>query len=358
MILRKHACKKNVIIFAGSLICALFLWSCGSEKNSQNLQNLNEIPVWYINAKNFDGTFLYGTGEGGSLSVAIKVALNDAASKLRTDVSSTTTTSTMANDNFASTSLNQKIKSSVEKITFNNYEKSNVATLGDKIYVEVKINKMQMLSEKQTELNDVVSKINAIYARGGGFSNLLEKRSEYKKIADLLLKLKSNAYLLYVLSGGAFNLKENLEIASNFENNYAKIITQIVFKIEPCEAKKAISQILNRAGMRTSENASGENAVFVKCSQSSSTSQIYGKFYVKNNLQIAFEADGKEIHSKTIVFSGSSSISYPEAVKNSYQNLVEGIVAESEGEGTKSASKSAYGTLDDDSEAAYKILGL
>ena len=87
----------------------LFSFSC-SKKSQQNTDMYSDtVPNWYLNPKKGDSIYLYGVGDGSNLSSALKDALNDAASKLRTDISSTTTTNTVANNDFVSNSLQKQI---------------------------------------------------------------------------------------------------------------------------------------------------------------------------------------------------------------------------------------------------------
>ena len=170
---------------------------------------------------------------------------------------------------------------------------------------------------------------------------------------ELLPKLKSLSYLLYALEGSGFDLKSHLTIASNFENQYNKLMSSIIFKIDDCEAKDAIRQILNSSGLKTSNNTDGfakANVVEVNCKVSLTKNEIYSQYYTKGEVIISLEADGKQLVSKIINFTGSSALSQSEATKNAFQNLSDGNVLDD----NQSSSQSSQPTAN----AAAIILGL
>jgi hypothetical protein len=343
------------IIFA--LYASVFTSISCSGKNNKS-QTTEQVPSWYLNPSKNNDMYLYGVGEAASLSSSKKAALNDAASRLRTDVSSTTKTNMSAENDLVSNSLRQNITTSVEKTTFNNFEVSQTATVGDKIYTEVKIDRAKMIEEKLAEIDAIEAKITSIRQNGNSFNNILEKRAEYKKVFALLPQLRSTSYLLNSLQGMGFvgfSLKQKLDIANSFENEYNNLISKIIFKIEPCKAQDSIKQLLNKAGLKVNNSVvDSSNVVNVKCSVFESYNQIYSTHTTKVELILGFESMGKTISSKTVVFSGNSSIGKTESEKNAYQNLSDGKINEN----AKTAKTSSpFGELDDDIKNVEKVLG-
>ena len=333
-----------------------------SGDSSSQFVEMTTIPAWYLNPKKSNGLYLYGVGEGSSLQIAKKSALNDIASKLRTDISSTTTTTTTASNDYASNSLKQNITAKVQNVSFNNYDTSQTAVVSGRIYVEITVDKEKIIDEKEREIDATISKINGIIKNGDSFPNVLEKRMEYKKVFNLIPSLITNANLLHSLDAVGFDLKKTIDIATQFEKKYNELNSSMLFKIEDCDAKNAIKQILNKSSLKTVENNisenSGKNLVNVKCDVSTSYVEIYGKNYIKAQAIINFESGSKTLMSKTIVFNGSSSISKPEAVKNAFQNLADGIIVQDENKSKNDGmlKLDSLNPLDDDN-ISEKVLG-
>ena len=304
--------KKCLITIFLFLICA-----CTSQNQPQKL---NQLPSWYITPTS-DQQNLYGVGEGYTLAEASKSSLNNLASKLMTSISSETSVLLKSNKYATSEQSRQKINEVVAKITFNNYQISNSAAFGGKIYTEVAVNRDNFIANYTQKLASLNQKMTDIFRKAQN-KTVLEKLNDLELVNNLSLESQSISQILASLNAKQHNFKKNSNLYNSYQNSYQNLASKIEFFIENKNASKAvinkIIQDLNQKNFKVvkSKNFNNPNLVIIQISSQITEQKIYGSNIAKLKLDFNLLSNqNKIIKSQSFENSGSSVISKKEAVK-------------------------------------------
>jgi hypothetical protein len=303
----------------------LFLLSCTS---NQQLQQLNQLPSWYVNPKPSDQN-LYGVGEGYTLAESSQSALNNLAGKLLISISSESSVLLESNKYSTNEQSRQNISESVAKITFNNYQISNSAAFGGKIYTEISVNRDGFIADYGHKLQDLNKRMANIYANLQG-KTILEKYNDLKNINDLSIEARNIAMILSGLKSNNFDFKNNIDLYNSYQNSYQNLINKMEFVIEakdvPEAVKIAFIKFLNKQNFKVVKNKNPNNSdlIIVKINSEITEQKIYGSNIAK--LKINFNLlsnQNKIIKSGTIETSGSSVISKSEAINTAVLGIAD-----------------------------------
>ena len=306
----------TVCLFAFTLTIA----GCGGKVVKQDEI---KIPSWYLEPVKNDAFALYGVGEGSSLQKATNAALNDAASRLRVSVSSTTESKTSADAEVYTSSLKQNISAIVKDVSFNNYDTIKSEEAAGSFYIKIKIDRAVFTQEKTDELKSIMEDCQNRYKNLNQIANALERRTEFKKIIESSAKAEHLALLIFSLSkGDDFNIKEVFDKSKQYKAEYDSFLTKITFVVEDGPIGDVITQGLNDAGLKVSRRlVTALSSVSITITNNTVGDKIYGRYFAKNNTFISVSSGGKLVGSKNITFSGGSSVSQEEAFKESLHNL-------------------------------------
>ncbi|MFM8186717.1 MAG: LPP20 family lipoprotein, partial [Alphaproteobacteria bacterium] len=117
------------------LITSVFFVSIASNSFAKD----QDLPSFFTKPRKNNIDVLYGVGEGATLEEATKNALSDTAGKLVVTISSESQVIKEENQNSYNEELRQKVKQSIEKISFTGYEVSKSEQVGNRFYVEVSV---------------------------------------------------------------------------------------------------------------------------------------------------------------------------------------------------------------------------
>ena len=92
---------------------------------------------------------IYGVAEGFTLEEATKTALADAAGRLMVSISSESELIKEENQNSYNEEMRQKVRQSIEKISFAGYEVSKSEQVDKKFYVEVSVERDPFIKEQK-----------------------------------------------------------------------------------------------------------------------------------------------------------------------------------------------------------------
>jgi hypothetical protein len=305
----------------------LFLiFSCASDTQ---IQQLSQLPSWYITPKASDQQNLYGVGEGYTLAEGSKSALNNLASKLMTSISSESSMLLESNKYATNEQSRQKISEVVAKITFNNYQVSNSATFAGKIYTEIAVNRDGFIADYSQKLSGLNQKMADTFSKAQN-KTILEKFNDLEAVNNLSLEAESITQILASLGGSQINFKNNIDLYSSYQNSYQNLAGKIEFFIENQNApKSAITRLigdLNRKNLKVvkSKNLNNPNLVIVQITSEITEQKIYGSYIAKLKLDFNLLSNqNKIIKSQSFENSGSSVISKDQAVKAAVAGISE-----------------------------------
>lgn len=303
-------------------ILALSLISCVSPIKT------DDSPSWYVTPKQNNAENLYGVAEGYSMEEATKYALADAASRLMVSVSSESSLIREENQNSVNEEMRQRVKQSIEKISFTNFQVSHSDKIKEKFFVEVQIEKQPFINEQKERVTFLEKKISDLDA-GSSKKNPIQRRNSLIQILDLSKELELKSRIL-AGAGENINLKEKLAHIANFQNQFDKTSDKLEFYFEinsPKEIAQIIRNALNKEKIKTTptRNASDPNQIVIKIRSESRTNKIYESFLTK--LEVDFEniAGGKSVASNSVEVTGSSSIGEKESYAAATKSLEEKI---------------------------------
>ncbi len=301
------------------IIVSLFLiFSCASNNQPQQL---SQLPSWYITPRASDQQNLYGVGEGYTLVEASKSSLNNLASKLMTSISSESSMLLESNKYATNEQSRQKINEVVAKITFNNYQVSNSAAFGGKIYTEISVNRSDFIANYSQKLSSLNQKMADIFSKAKN-KTILEKLNDLETINNLSLEAQSITQILISLGANRSNFKNNIDLYNSYQNSYQDLARKIEFFIEDKNISRAvIDRIINDLNQKKlkvvkRKNLDNPNLVIIQINSEITEQKIYGSYIAKLKLDFNLLSNqNKIIKSQSFENSGSSVISKKEAVK-------------------------------------------
>lgn len=296
----------TIIIFAG----------CGGSKPEPL-----SYPSWYFNPPKSDSMYLYGKGEGGSEKEAATAALNQIASTLSVSVRSSF--ESRKNVYQAGTaqsytrSVSSDIKSSVEKITFNNYETVNMAQIGMKTVVAVRVDRGKLFDRKKKEYTSKKRKISDLYTLSKNKS-IIEKLEILKNINRDKQEAISLLFLLNTLKSG-YTIDKDLKTYESYETEEKAVRSRMKFYISADQGTRLLAEpikvALNDKGLKViDQNRNGRDIVRIILKGRDKKAEAMGRKIVKTTLNIALRTSkGNMLSSNKIVVVGRSSFDYDQA---------------------------------------------
>ena len=119
----------------------------------------NKIPSWYMSPQKNNSEKLFGVAEGFTQEEATKNALADLAGRLVVTISSESQLIKESNNTSSNEELRQKVKQSIEKISFSGYELSRNDEFDKKFYAEVSLDREKFINEQKERVEFVQKKI-------------------------------------------------------------------------------------------------------------------------------------------------------------------------------------------------------
>ena len=113
---------------------------------SSKVENQN-IPKWYINAPQNNNLFLYGVSNDYNIKDAKANALNDMASRLMINVSSTFHQNIKTSSNLYTKDISQDVKLEVENIKFTNAKTIKNKLINNQFYVVMRVDRKDLFKE-------------------------------------------------------------------------------------------------------------------------------------------------------------------------------------------------------------------
>ena len=298
---------------------------CANHSNN----NLNTTPSWYVSPKQNDAQNIYGIAEGDTLEEATKYSLADAAARLMVSISSESNLIREENQAGTNEEMRQQVKQNIEKINFTNFKISKSEKLGQKFFIEVQINRDSFINEQKENLSFLEKQIDDLAKNiEKSQTNLVQKRNSLIKIIDLSKQVDLKARILFG-AGENINLKEKLTRFANFQNQLNNSSDKIEFYFD-IKSSKEITQIIRNAlnkekiKIASAPNKSS-NQIVIKVVSKSRTSEIYGAYITKLEVDFANLSGTSVIASNSVEVSGSSTISEKESYLASIKSLEERI---------------------------------
>ncbi len=285
------------------------------------MENLSQLPTWYVVPKASNGQNLYGVGDGYNLAEASRSALNNLAGKLMTSISSESSLLLESNKYSTNEQSRQNISEVVSKITFSNYQVTNSANFNGKIYAEIAVNRNQFISEYSQKIIGLNEKMAEIFNKAQN-KTILEKLNDFESINNLSLEAGPINQILSSLGANQINFKKNIDLYNSYERSYQELARNIEFFIEKNDAPKPlIEKIINNLNQKKikvvkSQNLSNPNLVTVQINSDIVEQKIYGSHIAKIKIDLNLLSNqNKIIKSSSFENSGSSVISKEEAIK-------------------------------------------
>ena len=297
------------------------------------------LPQWYITPQTNDNINLYGVGEGFTIAEAKNSALNNLASKLKITISSQSSANLESNQFAASEEFRQKIDETIDKITFSDYKITNSAQKGDKIYVEIAVDRNLFISQNVEKLATLNNNMSYIY-KNLDQQNILAQRNSLDKITDLADEAESIIYILGALEAINDTTKDsNLTKYNSYRQDYDRILEKIEFFIEAKDTPKSITDVLinalNKEKLKIagSKNKPNNNLVIITVTTDITAQNIYNSNIAKLKINFALSSGQNQIAlssgqnqilvSNAVEVSGSSVISTDMAIKAAAARLKE-----------------------------------
>jgi hypothetical protein len=288
----------------------------------------NDLPSWFIKPRANNIDMIYGVAEGFTLEEATKTALADAAGRLMVSISSESELIKEENQNSYNEEMRQKVRQSIEKISFSGYQVSKSEQVDKKFYVEVSIERDPFINEQKERVEFVQKKINDL-DKNSMQSNPIQRRTSLMKILDLCKELDLKAR---ILSGAQeeIDMKSILSLIAKYQNEFEKSSSSIEFFFDsssPKDLVQVIRSALNKEKLKIAKtlDKTDPNQIVIGAKYEPNYNFIYGAHITKLNIDFESSAQGKIVASNNVEATGNSTISESESTKAAIKALEEQI---------------------------------
>ena len=293
--------------------------------------NEQDLPSFFTKPRKNNIDVLYGVGEGATLEEATKNALSDTAGKLVVTISSESQVIKEENQNSYNEELRQKVKQSIEKISFSGYEVSKSQQVGNRFYVEVSVERDPFVNEQKERVEFTQKKINDL-DKNSLQANPIQRRTNLLKILELCKELELKARILSGVQE-EIDLKSILSLVAKYQNEFEKSSANIEFFFDPKSSKDLTSIVrsaLNKEKLKTAKsiNSKDPNQIIIDLNFEINSQNIYGANIAKVKIDIENSAQDKVVASNQIEVSGSSTLGENEAKKAAFKSFEELIEKE------------------------------
>jgi hypothetical protein len=288
----------------------------------------NDLPSWFIKPRANNIDRIYGVAEGFTLEEATKSALADAAGRLMVSISSESELIKEENQNSYNEEMRQKVRQSIEKISFSGYEVSKSEQVDKKFYVEVSVEKDPFIKEQKERVEFVQKKINDL-DKNSLQANPIQRRTSLIKILDLCKELDLKARIL----AGAqeeIDMKAILSLIAKYQNEFEKSSSSIEFFFDsstPKDLVQILRSALNKEKLKIAKSLdkSDPNQIVIGAKYDSTHNFIYGSHITKLNVDFENSSQSKIVASNNVEVTGNSTINESESTKAAIKALEEQI---------------------------------
>jgi hypothetical protein len=287
-----------------------------------------DLPSWFIKPRANNIDMIYGVAEGFTLEEATKTALADAAGRLMVSISSESELIKEENQNSYNEEMRQKVRQSIEKISFSGYEVSKSEQVEKKFYVEVSVERDPFIKEQKERVEFVQKKINDL-DKNSIQSNPIQRRTSLIKILDLCKELDLKAR---ILSGAQeeIDMKGILSLIAKYQNEFEKSSSSIEFFFDsssPKDLVQILRSALNKEKLKIAKalDKSDPNQIVIGAKYEATRNFIYGSHITKLNVDFENSSQGKIVASNNVEATGNSTIGESESTKAAIKALEEQI---------------------------------
>ena len=295
---------------------------------SSSFAKSGDLPSWFIKPRANNIDMIYGVAEGFTLEEATKTALADAAGRLMVSISSESELIKEENQNSYNEEMRQKVRQSIEKISFAGYEVSKSEQVEKKFYVEVSVERDPFIKEQKERVEFVQKKINDL-DKNSIQSNPIQRRTSLIKILDLCKELDLKAR---ILSGAQeeIDMKSILSLIAKYQNEFEKSSSSIEFFFDsssPKDLVQILRSALNKEKLKIAKalDKSDPNQIVIGAKYEATRNFIYGSHITKLNVDFENSSQGKIVASNNVEATGNSTIGESESTKAAIKTLEEQI---------------------------------
>lgn len=146
--------RKIIYKILPSLVGIIFIFSACGDYNAN-------YPDWYLESSE-DSIYLYGVGDGDTLSQAKSMALNDLSSKISTRIESAVTIEQSQINEKQSSMADAKIDMNVLDIQLDSIEYVMQEEVEGRFYIKARIEKAKIISQINGEIDNINIDVNSI----------------------------------------------------------------------------------------------------------------------------------------------------------------------------------------------------
>ncbi len=299
--------------------------------NSCSQNYADKLPNWYLKPQANDANYLYGVAYAGSLEQAEKLALKALAEKLAITIAAEYELRQQQNivneQELYETRSDNKITTQLNKIKFENFENLQTEKIADKIYVQVRVSRAELIEQFLTELEQLTNKITQQYQANKNTS-LAKNFIIFAQLAPTLAEAQEKLAMLKTLGTNDSLRAPYQKIISDLSQaalvNKQKLKFQIVAK--PADQRFAdifAKQVNQQNFVVVKQLASDDQGQpQIKINTVTKQQKIYGAYQVKITLTLRLlEHYGNQLASNKLIISGSSVIDENSAIDNALEKL-------------------------------------
>lgn len=298
--------SKSTLLKYTTLLTLLLiaLSGCGSAEPSTPPQTHKvEIPSWYLNPPKDSATFLYGVAIGKNRDDAIKLALTDMIAKLGIKIESTFESNVKVQYGYASKSITNQVKSSIDTIKINNYDVVEAERLSyNKFAILLKTDKLKLAKSLKEDVERKHTALQTTLSASKN-SNILSRYKTSEHVSEAAKTLLPDVLIIQELEP-SYSGEAHLSFIQESYRQFLNIKNSLGFYVKgdkhSAQFVNAFENYLTRHGYHILAHKN-KNTVLIKIETTLNNANAASIKIITYNVAINAMNNGEKIGGKNMV---------------------------------------------------------
>lgn len=318
---------KNIISIKNSLLASAFLFLLNGCATTQEQQP----PEWVLAPMQDNQQYIYGIGEGPTLTEAKQRGLKEIASKFSISVNSDTLNKQTLHNGRSDQLFSQEINTQVKEIEFTHFEQKKAQKVNQQYFVQVAVSRAGFISDKKAKLTTITNNIDAILLNVKSKSKI-EQLYAYNKVQSEITNAEPLLYLIAV-ADSTFDLTTYTKTFNKYSMQEASLLASTHFYIQsPSKLSpigNALNDVIQTHGFQVSTLAKTD--AIVKLQGSIKNNNAFSTYNSRIDFSFLVKSKQGSVYSKkSYSLNGSSVTSYQLAYEGAVKKFLTVIESRSD----------------------------
>jgi hypothetical protein len=283
-----------------------------------------EMPLWVANPTADTSDYIYGLGEGNSLTKAEQSALSNISGKLATVVSSNISSETTLDKGRVNSYFNEQVKSKTFDTKLSGYELVQSASHDKHYYAMIRMSRSTFVKDTLGRLTLIDDRLNNRVSLASKVSRI-QHYLALNEIQPDLDQATELALLLQAVST-TFQSDQYLNKYQKHRSLMNEMLYQLRFKVEATPDLTSVAEImiklLGNEKLSASLSKKGHADAIITISGSAKKSVIFSEYTTQLRVKIQVSDQGRRtINTEEFVVAGGSMLNFDSSMKTATRFL-------------------------------------